>query len=174
MFSFTLIYTWIFVFPSGNIWASSIYFFCFYHHELIMALWSSHAQFSSKSNWGTAELRPPLHHMTGRRVATQYRLISPWLRRFSLPKNVGSRGSETLFGWSDKRLALGSKEQQSSLSKTWLFIWGLLEFPCLGTPPYSKQNLVKRYGKSQSWDCLLWLLSFVMRVWEVCRVWFRI
>lgn len=133
--------------PSGVIWSGSTY--------LILLLFPINEYFwpfdpplsiqepAELSYWWAQASFPPDGGEWGQ-VRSQYKCTD------FLIAHGGSCGFGSYLDGGNERFAQGSKERQKVISKAWLLIWGLLEFPCLGIPSYSKQDWINRSQKSHT------------------------
>lgn len=108
--------------------------FTFPHKWIFLALWSSPLR--SGTSW--TELLMGSGLLPSRWWGVRAGTFPAQVHRFSHCKTQRKLWFWKLFGWGNERFAWGSKERQKVTSKAWLLLWGLLEFPCLGIPPYSK------------------------------------
>ena len=89
--------------------------------------------FRNQLNRAIDGLRPPFLQMVG----SEGRYVPSTSADF-LIAHGGSCGFGSYLDGGNERFAWGSMERQKVISKAWLLIWGLVEFPCLGIPSDSK------------------------------------
>lgn len=125
--------------PSGVIWPSSTYLILLFfpineyfwpfdpplsiQEQAELSYWWIQASSPSEGEWGQV-------------LSTL--LIPVQVHRFSYCRTQRKLWFESYLDGVMRDLHGEARSYRRFISKVWLLIWGLLEFPCLGIPPYSK------------------------------------